>query len=443
MAGGGRTLVVNLVADTSKFGSKMKGAAQDVGGLKGAIGKMGEMAPAAMAAATAAAGAFALKLGVDGIKAAIEDQKAVEMLGKKLENLGLAHEQAGVEAFIEQMAKATGVADDQLRPAYDKLVSATGNVDEANRLLATSLDVSAASGKGLDTVAAALAKGVGGSTTAIGKLGLGIDKATLSSGDFNDILSKVEAKTGGAASEAANTLAGKMQRLSERASEAQEAFGYGFINSMDAVSSKLGDLTGAVDNSSSALESLGGAVGGTVAAGIGLNSWLESTRTDFYKWAYETNTATQILGGFVHTVEAMINPGSVAKDLLADIAGNTKKVGGAFQDQMIIIDDYTANLADLENRLRAIANLQTQVVQGAGQSNYGSTQGGRRPGTAQQGNLDREPYYRDNSGRQNRSGPLDKGTPQIIIQSGIGDPVAIAREVERVLRLQDTRLGPS
>jgi uncharacterized 2Fe-2S/4Fe-4S cluster protein (DUF4445 family) len=61
---------------------------------------MGKMLGPALIGAGIAAGAMAAKLGVDGVKAAIEDEAAVAKLAQTMTNLGLAHDTAQVEASI-------------------------------------------------------------------------------------------------------------------------------------------------------------------------------------------------------------------------------------------------------------------------------------------------------------------------------------------------------
>ncbi len=137
------------------------------------------MIGAAFVAAAAAAGAYAVKIGIEGVKAAIEDEKAQTQLALALENAtGATKAQiAATEQSILQMSLATGVADDELRPALGRLVRSTSDTEKAQQLLATALDISAATGKPLESVANALGKAYDGNTASLGKLGIGtVDK---------------------------------------------------------------------------------------------------------------------------------------------------------------------------------------------------------------------------------------------------------------------------
>lgn len=108
----------------------------------------------------------------DAAKAAIEDVKSQQLLALAMENTGKATDKTitSAEDYIKKMQFSAGVADDRLRPAYQKLFIATGDVTESNRLLSIALDASAATGKDLDTVSQAMAKSLAGNDAALAKL---------------------------------------------------------------------------------------------------------------------------------------------------------------------------------------------------------------------------------------------------------------------------------
>ena len=113
---GGKTLQVFVTADLKKFNS---GLNQAQGGLKGFAGTMSSMVGPALIATAAAAGALAVKFGIDGVKAAMDDEAALKKLATTLTNVGLAHDQPKVEEFISGLERSLGIADDELRLVYD------------------------------------------------------------------------------------------------------------------------------------------------------------------------------------------------------------------------------------------------------------------------------------------------------------------------------------
>lgn len=108
----------------------------------------------------------------DATKAAIEDRKSMELLALAMTNTGKATDATvkSAEAAISKMQIQAGIADDKLRPAYQKLFIATGDVTQSNKLMQIALDASAATGKDLDTVTQAMAKSLAGNDAALAKL---------------------------------------------------------------------------------------------------------------------------------------------------------------------------------------------------------------------------------------------------------------------------------
>lgn len=113
-------------------------------------------------------------------RGAVEDAKSQAQLAVALRNVtGATQEQiAANETFISSTALATNVLDTQLRPALASLVRVTGDVSKAQDLLKLSLDVSAGTGKDVETVAKAVGKAYDGNTGALAKLVPGITKGS-------------------------------------------------------------------------------------------------------------------------------------------------------------------------------------------------------------------------------------------------------------------------
>ena len=271
MATAGRTLRVALVANTKNFRQGMMSAVRDAKGFQGKMGAVatslrGTLGPALMAAA-AAAGALAVKLGVDGVKAAIADQKTVAVLAQTLENLGHAHRQAGVEEFIANLESATGVADEQLRPALGLLLQATGDVDEAQRRLSQAMDLSIGTGNSLDGVVRALARSLAtGTAGTLSRYGIMIDQNTLKTEGFGVALDQAATKFSGIADQEAKTLEGQLRILQTELGNLQEAFGYGFLNGIGAAEEGVSDFNQAIRDLKPAMEDLGETVGNVFSA---------------------------------------------------------------------------------------------------------------------------------------------------------------------------------
>jgi hypothetical protein len=231
MAGKDRTLKLSILGDVDDLNKKLKAANGDVEDSAGKLEKFGKVAGAAFLAAAAAAGAYAVKIGVDGVKAALADEQSQVKLASALENATNATKAqiAATEDSIDKMARATGVADDNLRPALARLALSTGNVSKAQDLLSLALDISTQTGKPLEGVANALGKAYDGNTAALGRLGIGLTAAELKAMNFTQVQTKLSDLFGGAAAKNAETFQGRMDRLKVAFDEGVETIGYNLL----------------------------------------------------------------------------------------------------------------------------------------------------------------------------------------------------------------------
>jgi hypothetical protein len=248
---------ITFDADLDGLRKGVNGASNEVSGFGDKVKKFGKVAGAAFAAAGAAAVAYAGKLLVDGVKAAIEDEAAQAKLATTLTNVtGATNAQiAAVESQLLKTSLLTGVTDDELRPSFERLVRSTQDSEEALKLQQLALDIAAGSGKSLEAVTNALGKGLDGSTTSLGKLGVGLTAAELKSMSMEEITAKLAETFGGQAAEKADTFAGKMDRLKVAFAEGKETVGSfvldaitplvsGFVNNVIPVIQKLAEELG-------------------------------------------------------------------------------------------------------------------------------------------------------------------------------------------------------
>lgn len=196
-----------------------------------------------MAVAAAAAGALAVKIGVDAVKAAAEDSKSVALLEKQLKNsVGATREQiAAVEDYISVQQKRVGLDDGKLRAAFGTLTRATGNVTKSQKMMNDALDISAMTGKDVGTVSLALAKAYTGNFGALTRMGISIDKATLKTKDYDKIMSVLRQNTKGFADKEAATFDGRVRIMRVRLDEVKESLGYALLPIVERFAKYLGD----------------------------------------------------------------------------------------------------------------------------------------------------------------------------------------------------------
>ena len=196
-----RTLKLALLADVQKFLGGMNDAQMGTKSLSSKVGKYSKAMAKSFALAGVAAGAYAIKLGIDGVRAAVEDEASQKQLAIALKNTTNATDATikSTEDYISKQQLAFGVADTKLRPALANLARATGDVGKAQQLTNLALDIAAATGKDLETVSLTLSKAYNGNIGALTKLGIPLDDAIKKSGDFNLVQNELVKLFGGAA----------------------------------------------------------------------------------------------------------------------------------------------------------------------------------------------------------------------------------------------------
>jgi len=191
--------------------------------------------------------------GKASVKAFTENEKAFAILGNTLKNLGQGSALNGITAYIDKLTLATGVAKSDLIPAYQGLFVATGSVTKAQDALNLALDVAAGTGKDLHTVQVALSKAYLGNYTSLTRLGAGLSKALIKTGDMVKITDQLKTTFGGSAAVAADTYAGKLARIGVAAEEARITIGKGLVDAFVSLSKDTTVATLADDMQSFAL----------------------------------------------------------------------------------------------------------------------------------------------------------------------------------------------
>ena len=189
----------------------------------------------------------------NAVKAFAEDDKAARVLSRSLDNLGLAFADPSVRTFIADLEKTFGVLDDQLRPAFQRLLTTTGDVAKSQKILLTALDLSAAKGVDLITVAGDLSKAYVGQTRSLNKYDLGLTKVQLAALSFEEIQTRINTLFKGQAQLSADSYAGALDRLSVAGNNAKEAIGRGLV---DALSVLGGEGQGSLNKSISLTDKL-------------------------------------------------------------------------------------------------------------------------------------------------------------------------------------------
>lgn len=219
----------------------IKKADKAISGLQKSTSKLGKSLGIALSVAAVTA------YGKAAVKAFAEDEKAALSLARTIQNLGLGFEAQGesVNKYISALEQQTGVLDDELRPALDRLLRSTLDIKKAQDLLNLSLDIAAGTGKSVTQVSQSLQKAYLGQTQAIGRLGVGLSKAELTSASFEDIQKRLTYLFAGQAQDAAESYAGQIDKLTIASNNAKETIGKGLVDSLIILSGS-GNIDGLV-----------------------------------------------------------------------------------------------------------------------------------------------------------------------------------------------------
>jgi hypothetical protein len=332
---GSRTLKLSILAETKDLVAGLNAASKETESFGDKATAFGKKA----ALAFAVAGTAALAFGADAVKAATEDAKAQEILAETIRATtgATAAQIKGVEDYITQTSIAVGVTDDQLRPAFSRLVRSTKDTEEAQRLLNLALDLSVAAGKPVETVANALGKAYDGNTAALGKLGLGLDANLLKSKDNQAIIESLETTYGRFAEGAAETAAVKFERIRIATDEAKESIGAALLPIVERLSDYV--LSTVVPNLESFINALTG------------QGSLDEASKNATSGAYKFGEQVRKVIGIVVSLkdELLIISGIFATVFLVS------KIAAGIQGTIALIRSLTAAYAALRNTALAAA----------------------------------------------------------------------------------------
>ena len=228
------------------------------------LSKLGSSAMKSLAAVASVTAA--LGFAKSAISAFANEQKQQAIMLNTLSNQGWGNFSGMVEDAIQKMRLATGVSADELRPAFDKLFLATGSATKSLSALNVAMDVSKGTGKDLNMVAQAMSKGFLGNTTSLTRLGAGLDKAVLATGNMDLIVAELERKLGGSAAIAATTFSGQIAILGQNVEIAKESIGSHLVDALAKAAGKngIGGATDAINSMADALNRIID-IGGNIA----------------------------------------------------------------------------------------------------------------------------------------------------------------------------------
>jgi methyl-accepting chemotaxis protein len=312
-----------------KIGANTRDAIQGINRVDRALGKTATTSRrmnAAMkavgqglAVGAAAAGAFAVKLGVDAVQAAIEEDQQLSTLHRTIKNLGFEDATDELDAFIDATARSSTATDSDLRPALAQLLTVTRDITTAEGLLTTSLDLAASANIPLAQATKAVAKATDGQFSALKKLVPGLDTLKEKTPDVTAVFGELNRVVGGSAKTSFNTLAGQLGQITDDFSELQESFGHGFLDALGESDAKAGDLSTTLQDMQPTVEALGATVGETVVAIGDISGAITSAQDAFTGFKDDIGPFADVLesitGAFYNMATPLLSISAAIKEI--------------------------------------------------------------------------------------------------------------------------------
>lgn len=365
----GRTLTVTLVANTKNFATGMMSAARNADGfqnkMKTMAFQMKNAAGPAFAAAAAAAGTFAAAMAVEGVRAAAAEEAALSRLMGVLDGVGQGFRMAEVQQFIDDLQFATGQSDDQLIPSFQRIVAATGDVNEAMNLMGTVTDVAASRQTDATKVAQAFARAI--STGTAGRLatyGIVVDEATVKTQGMSAAIQEASGYMRGSAAAALQTWEGQIKLVTVAAQELIEAFGSGFLNALGENKDQTNDLAQSMRELQTSAQDVGETIGTYAGFIIDLLGYLNSARDAVDGWKESNDALRVVIQSVQDSISMITNPIGYLRDAYALLTGDTE----ALADRLGKTGDAAADTAPkFQPVVQALSDVSDEAMEAAGE----------------------------------------------------------------------------
>ena len=303
---------------------KMGNSADSAGGKISSIDKASKIATAGVLAMGAAFVGFA----AFGIKEANEAEQALNKLGVTLSNFGV--NTAETRAKIEGLTGAyvdLGFGGEEAAAGFDVLFRATGDLDAAQALLATSADLARVKNISLADASSIVSKASMGGAKAFKEMGITLDTTLPKAQAIDKAMGELNARIGGQAVAYTKTFAGQLKVTQEKFADVAETLGTTLMPYLQKFLDMLTDTVGWVKQNSSWLSYLAGAVVTVTFALAAYNATIKVVAASTKAWAAITSvqkTVTAMLTG----QQAALNTTMAINPIALVVAAVVLLIGG-------------------------------------------------------------------------------------------------------------------
>ena len=277
---------------------KMGKKAEDAGGKISNIDKASKLATGAVLAMGAAFVGFA----AFGIKEANEAEQALNKLGVTLSNFGV--NTAATRKKVEELTNSyvdLGFGGEEAAAGYDVLFRATGDLDKAQALLATSADLARVKNISLADASSIVAKASQGGAKAFKDMGITLDTTLPKAQAIEKAMGELNARIGGQATAYTKTFAGQMVVMKEKFSDVAETLGTTLMPYLKSFLDGIIKTVGWIKANSSWLSILAGAVLTVTIALAAYNATV--------KIVTATTKAWTVVSGIARAVQTLLTTG--------------------------------------------------------------------------------------------------------------------------------------
>lgn len=235
-----KQITIKIVGDASSVSAAMREASGASDTLDKSLGTVVKTAAGfALGTAVTKAPGFLL----DAAKAAAADEQSMNQLKQAVTNADGSYDKYG-KTIDDAISKGQKLAfsDDETRSALTTLISETGSTEEAMKRLTTAQDLARGTGMSLDNAARLLGKTTDENTSTLARYGITVEKGATA----QDLLNAVDEKYKGQAGTYADSAAGQMAIMQDKAGELQESLGYILLPILAAVTVAMTAIVDAI-----------------------------------------------------------------------------------------------------------------------------------------------------------------------------------------------------
>jgi hypothetical protein len=277
---------------------KMGKSADSAGGKISGIDKASKIATAGVLAMGAAFVGFA----AFGIKEANEAEQALNKLGVTLSNFGV--NTAETRKRVEELTGSyvdLGFGGEEAAAGYDVLFRATGDLDKAQALLATSADLARVKNISLADASSIVAKASQGGAKAFKDMGITLDSTLPKAQAIDKAMGELNARIGGQATAYTKTFAGQMVVMKEKFADVAETLGTTLMPYLKSFLDGIIKTVNWIKANSSWLSILAGAVVTVTVALAAYNATIKIVAATTKVWA--------VVSGIAKGVQTLLTTG--------------------------------------------------------------------------------------------------------------------------------------